>query len=260
MLQLIEGRNIDSVDPIFMKNPLFLHFIFWFLSEKCGDKYFFLGNRNEACEILDSFIYHKIHRQLDSRKIIEKFPAIDFQRALETKDKINIEHFGQILERFKRIKYLTVENNVPSCWIVDRILPTCHALKVMEEDESHKYYEHYVSPEFVQSDRNSVNIVLFDQAHIALKRLCETAVRFIFLFVTMGRGIDLGDILHHKMWKLHTINKSSKNRLLLGNKEPISGPILTHLSIIEDIALHDTALLALNKAMREGKLWCMSQK
>ena len=69
VLQLIEGKDIDSIlgtgrkDPIIVKNPLFLHFIFWFLSKKCGEDYFSLDNTDEACEILDSYIYNRIHRK-----------------------------------------------------------------------------------------------------------------------------------------------------------------------------------------------------
>ena len=79
VLQLIEGRSIRDIvidiagpeskrnrEPpllafesgklIFMTNPLFLHFCFWFLSDKCGEDYFSLENRQVACEMLHSYI------------------------------------------------------------------------------------------------------------------------------------------------------------------------------------------------------------
>ena len=79
VLQLIEGKDIDSVlgdshkDPIFMKNPLFLHFIFWLLSDKCDAQYFSLGSRGKACETLHSYIDSRIYERLGSRDFTEVF-------------------------------------------------------------------------------------------------------------------------------------------------------------------------------------------
>ena len=142
VLQLIEGKDIHDIlgsshkDSIFMKNPLFLHFVFWFLSEKCKVEYFSLdfGDRDRACEILHSYIYNIIYKQLNS----SKFPAINFQEALETKDDINIENFERILQRFDKIKHLVVRpsdsvNTVD--WIFNHILPTCQTLMVVGDSE-----------------------------------------------------------------------------------------------------------------------------
>ena len=266
VLQLIQEKDIDSIvdtenkDPIFMKNPLFLHFIFWFLSEKCGTDYLTLGNKQVACEILDSYIYHKIHRHLGSRNITEKFPAIDFQRALQTKDNINIKHFGQILEQFHQMKYLTVVDNDVDVWILNHILPSCNTLKVLTKGESHESL-HCLVPECLQADGN-MKIILSEKVYRdqVLKCLCETTARLkkepvIYLFITEERRVELCDILPHDIWKLHIINMSSENSLVLANEEYIiSCPILTQLSIKGNFMLHQTALLALNRALREGKL------
>ena len=282
VLQLIEGKGIDSIlgdgndDPIFMNNPLFLHFVFWFLSDKCGENYFSLDNRDTACEILHSYIYHKIHRLLGSTEITVTFPAIDFQKALETKDKVNIEHFERILERFHRIKYLTVPdddvNYIVNDWILNHTLFTCNALTVVAEGELHESL-HWVLPEFVQSDGDILNILLSEEAYntSVLECLCERAAQLkkepsVYLYVTKDRRIELCDVLHQKMRKLHIINTYSNTRLVhvintslenssvLANEKPISCPILTHLSIIEHVVLHGTAFVALNKALRDGKL------
>ena len=78
VLQLVEGKDTDSIlddsrtDQIFMSNPLFMHFIFWFLSKRCSRDYFYLDNTDEICAILHSFIYSRIHRMFGSRQLLKK--------------------------------------------------------------------------------------------------------------------------------------------------------------------------------------------
>ena len=266
VLQLLEGKDIGSIlgpsydDSIFMNNVLFLHFIFWFLSDQCGGDYFTLGNRDAACEILHSYIYSKVYRELGRRSITEKFPPLDFQKALETKDKINTEHFERILERFDKIKYITIgsSRSVVEDWILNRIVPTCRALNVVAEDESHEY-EQYVLPEYALFDENVVNILLSEEANQTgmLKYLCGMASlcqkeTVVFLFNTKERYIILCDILYPNMRKLHVM--SSKSLSISASEERFSCPILTHLSITGSVLPDKSAFHALNKALREGKL------
>ena len=76
VLQLIEGKEMNTLlhnshkKPILMMNPLFLHFCFWFLSDKCNEQYFILGNKEDACKMLHSYIYERINcRQVNIREI-----------------------------------------------------------------------------------------------------------------------------------------------------------------------------------------------
>ena len=261
VLQLIEGKDIDGLlgtsrkDPIFMKNPLFLHFMFWFLSEKRKTDYFPLGNTDKACEILDSYIYNKIFRLLGSTQLTQEFPAIDFQRAFDSKDNINIEHFKRMLERFKNIKYLVHGGDAFHDWILNHILPTCHTLKVMIEDELLSD----VNPELLKSGGNTTNVLLSDKAYTAgvLEYLCEVAVQFnrqlvVYFFVTLY-DIDLSNVLHRDIKELHIVGTGQVATAILA-WNLISTPFLTHLSVIGHVRLDPSVMSVIRKEVREGKL------
>ena len=273
VLQLIEEKDVDTLlgasrkDPIFMKNPLFLHFIFWLLSEKCKTDYFCLGDINKACEILDSYIYSKIHRLLGSSLLTRQFPAIDFQRALDSKESINFEHFGRMLTRFKNIKYFANESDASKDWILNRIFTTCHILNVMVEDE----LLHFVDPRLLKSGRNCTNVLLSNEAYKkgVLQQLCERVLQFniklvVYLFVRNLQSMDLSYVLHQGMEKLHIIGTALPGTevtftgLLISEVTftglLISCPFLTHLSIIGNLRTSQHVMLAISKAVRKGKL------
>ena len=268
VLQLIEGKDIESIlgashtDPIFLKNPLFLHFIFWFLSESCGDEYFSLGNTRKACEILHFYIYDRIHRLLGTRRFTETFPALDFKKSLDTKDKINIEHFERMLKRFHQIKYLTAVNHdvddAVDDWIFNHILPTCNALTVLTENES----LHCVLPKLIKVNGSNVNILLSEKAYREgiLTCLLQTAAQYnrkpaVYLFLTEGQRVHLSKILHQEMHQLHMVGISSvRMSQVIAAGKLVSATFLTHLSMIGRMAIHKTMLLAINKAVRKGNL------
>ena len=65
----IKGKYIDdglwsSTEPTFMTNPLFLHFCFWFLSDRCWRKYFPVCDMKTTCNALYAyFLEFKNSRQ-----------------------------------------------------------------------------------------------------------------------------------------------------------------------------------------------------
>ena len=224
-----------------------------------------MGNREKACEILHSYIYDKIHRQLGSNDLTEKFPAIDFKRALETKDKINIEHFERILRRFNKIKYLVgiSEDNLSDdsiVWILNYILPTCQTLKVVGESEESM---HYAFPNFLEANGNNVSILLSQKAYRTgiLTCLLEKAVKLgikplVYLFLTEGKTVDLSEILHQEMHQLHIVGLTP-GQIIGAVQKPVSAAFLTHLSIIGRILILNNVMVAINTAVREGKLSCL---
>ena len=62
--KLTDGSSIDSLlgvdcqEPIFMVNPLFLHFCLWLLY--CSEKYVSFQNKESTCETLKSFMQERI--------------------------------------------------------------------------------------------------------------------------------------------------------------------------------------------------------
>ena len=264
VLQLIEGSDIGSIlqkadDSIVMKNPLFLHFSFWFLSEKCEAEYFFLSERGKARETLHSFIYSRIHGVLGT-EFTKMFPAIDFGSALQTNDNVNLEHFEQILKRFNKIKYLVVGADNSVEWILNHILPTCHALKVVTESEFHESL-HCVLPICEAVNGNKVNILLSEKAYRAgiLTCLLKKAVHWdrhpvVYLFLTQGESVDLSQILHQEMHQLHLVGIAPARTKVIASGELASATFLTHLSMIGGIIIRKNVMVVINNAVKEGNL------
>ena len=257
---LIEGREIDSIlihnhdDSIFLKNPLFLHFIFWFLSEKCKTEYFSFCNRDKACETLHSYIYSRIHRQLGSRE----YPAIDFQRALETKDHINLEHFERILQIFNKIKYLVVRPGDAVEWIFNHILPSCLALMVVGESEDSL---NCVLPKLLEANGRNVNILMSQKAYRAgvLTCLLEITLQLdrepvVYLFLTEEENVDISQVLHQEMHQLHVVGICPEKINAIASEEFVPATFLSHLSILGHITISKDVLLTVSKAVRKGKL------
>ena len=264
VLLLIRLKDIDSIlgdsseDPIFMVNPLFLHFTFWFLSRKCNEDYFNMGNVDEACEILDSYIYNRIHRMLGSAELVAEFPAIDFQSALHTNDHINLDHFGRLLERPRKIKYLVVPLDETRGWILNRVLPTCRSLKVLDPDESEESWK-CVLPDFSQIDKNKTGILLSDKAYGrgVLNDLCEAVIQskrqlVIYLYVNERQTIDLALALHQGIEKL-VIGATHAGTKVTCTGDFVPGPFLRELSIIGQGEICNHVMTAISKAVKEGK-------
>ena len=229
----------EAEAPIFMTNPLFLHFCFWFLSDSA--QYFTLDKKEKAHEILHSYIHDRIiDRRLGSQTITKKFPAIDFQRALQTKDHINTKDFERILQRFHKIKYWVVILTLGyvDSLILNHILPTCSALSVECVWEESR---HCILPKFLQSNKNNVNILLSKNLITVklLSCLLQTAAKWdrqpiVYLFLTGGMAtmnIDISEILHREMHQLHVLGIAPVRIEVIAEGELVSANFLTHLSI-----------------------------
>ena len=66
-----------GVELVVFQNPLFLHFCFWLLSDKCQKEY--VPYQGRALETLYRYIFALINgkQQLNLRNIAEVYPAID---------------------------------------------------------------------------------------------------------------------------------------------------------------------------------------
>ena len=216
--------------------------------------------RDKASEILDSYIYSRIHRMLGSAQLALQFPAIDFQRALQMDDNINIEHFGRILQRFSKIKYLTLDKNDSEDWILNHILPTCNTLKIMD---THDLLE-FELPELIQFHEDKISILSSEGAHRrgVLKAVCERAAQLkrqtiIYLFFTEGQAIGLSEVLHEAIQKVHIICAAPTVIKVTVKENFIPCPILTHLSITGHGRLRKKVILGISKAIGEEKLPCL---
>ena len=114
---------------------------------------------------------------------------------------------------------------------------------------------------FSKAKGNDLNIVLSGKAcRVELfKCLVKRGARWkrqsvVYLFPAGGTTIDLSQFLYVKMHKLHIISMSSESSLVTANSEFDSCPSLTHLSIKGRVSVDQSAMLAISKAVSDGKL------
>ena len=76
----------------------------------------------------------------------------------------------------------------------------------------------------------------------------------MYLFPAHGTTVDLSQFLYVKMYKLHITSMSSESSLVTANSEFDLCPSLTHMSINGRVSIDQSAMLAISKAVRDGKL------
>ena len=256
----LQGADVKT--PIFMVNPLVLHFCFWFLNDHCEREYFNFGNKETARKVLCREIFKHIRgRQLDLRQLAELYPAIDIPGSNNTNDQINAEHFGRILEMFDDLRYLTLRHDDHVDWILNHILSNYDTLTLVVVEDDTDQSQHNVFLQLSKAKGNDLNIVLSGKAcRVELfKCLVKRGARwkrqsFVYLLPADGTTIDPSQFLYVKMHKLHIISMSSESSLVTANSEFDSCPSLTHLSIKGCVSVDQSAMLAISKAVRDGKL------
>ena len=115
------GESIESLlgsdckEPIFMINPLFLHFCIWFLFS--DQRYFTFRNKGQVCKHLVNYFW-KINSplHLNLPKLINSYPAIDNENDL-----LSVKFCCDILIDCKDSKALTVAFIEPLEWILSAI-------------------------------------------------------------------------------------------------------------------------------------------
>ena len=247
------------VEPIFMVNPLFLHFCFWFLSDSFESGYFPVDKKKLASLVLYTYIRKKIPcRHLNLRQIVEKYSAIDIPASVHTEDGISVCHFGRIIEMFDTIQCLTLRYDNPVDWILDHIRSTLTLIVIEDESEKSKYN---VFPELLQPKSNHLIIVLSDKAHRVgvLKCLLERAAKWemqpiVHVFLNEEKSIDLSKILHPDMYGLNVIGTCRTPTKVTANNDFVSCPLLTCLSVTGYVELDESVILQIGKAIRKGKL------
>ena len=253
--------NSEPENYLVLKNPLFLHFCFWFLTDRCSQEYFSDVDMKTACSQLYPYIHEKIRsRMLNLRHIVARFPAINLPGSVHSNDDINVEHFGRILAMFDKVQCLTLKYDDPIDWILNLIKSTM-ALIVVEDDS--KESQHNVFPELLQPNGKNLNIVLSGKACTprVIKCVLQKAAQWerklaVHLFLTdcEKKSINLSDILHQATHEFHVIGTFGAQSKVIASSDLVSCPFLTHLSITGHVGLDESVMLGLGKAAREGKL------
>ena len=265
VIMLSTGATVDSLlrqkgaELVLHENPLFLHFCFWLLSDKCQKEYIACPNRETASEALYLYITELIHsNQLNFRDITVAYPAIDMH------DEVCLEHMGKILEMFDDIKHLTISHDLNVKWFLNHLHRSSDTLKVFMVEDKSQTSRNVMLPHLARCKRSddNWNIALATRVHNSelfhslvkseffSKRLPAVSCTF-----TDGDIIELSNFFHRNLKEL-VISCTKHNAIDLNNCTEFYR-FFTHLTIVGNevnIKIKSNVLLALNCAVREGRL------
>ena len=263
ILMLSTGASIDSLlrqnrkQLVLLKNPLFLHFCFWLLSDKCQEdhKNIVCPNREKACEALYLYIFSVMDgKQLNFRNIAEVYLAIDIH------DQVCMEHLGKMLKLCCGMKYLTLHRDLPPRWIANHLQPLPDTLKVFMVEDENQGLHNVTLPHLTRckDSERSLNIVLDTKAHnpeLFNSGFFSERSPAVSCTFSDADTIDLSNYFHRDLRKL-LINCTKRSTVDLTN-DLQSYDFLAHLSLVGNqvnVKIKLNVLLALNHAVREGRL------
>ena len=120
---LDQSRSLESLlgsdckKPIFMTNPLFLHFCVWFLYS--DQQYFNFRNKVKICEILEAEGSNRItSTELQLESIYVNYFAIDIPRAHQRGDVVCSAYFAGILSKCQGVKTLALKSGDLVDWVL----------------------------------------------------------------------------------------------------------------------------------------------
>ena len=247
--------DLNSREPILLMNPLFLHFCFWFMDGRCNREYFPGTDMKTACRHLHTYIHERIQsRVLHFRQIVSRFPAINVPGSVHSNDRINMNHFGQILKMLDSVQSVALRYDDPIVGILNHIKSTLTLIVVEDDSEESR---HNLFPELLQSKGKNLNIVLSGKACTSrvIKCLLKRAARWerhpiVHLF-PIRQAVDISEILHKEMRELYVIGTQTK---VIASSDRVPCPFLTHISITGYVALYGNVMLDICKVAREGEI------
>ena len=206
-----------SVQLVLFQNPLFLHFCFWLLSDKCRKEY--VACEGRALETLHHYLFELIHgKQLNFRNIAEVYPAIDLH------DAVCLEHLGKILELFDDLKFVTMSHNISIEWTLDRLQGSYNTLKGVVVEDEDLASQNAMLPQLTRckDSDNLLNIVLSIKVHqsdltnkIYDSKIFSKRQPALFYNFTDEASIDLSALLHKDLKKLFiSCNKNNTVEIL----------------------------------------------
>ena len=134
--KLNDGQTIESLlgvgcsEPIFMVNPLFLHYCLWLVY--CSEQYLSFSNKDRVCESLEFYVLSRVRSsQLHMSDISRLYPAIDFKSAVQENDELSLKFFGSLLEGVNKVKNLTLGLDQPIDWLLTSCICQSDSIEVV---------------------------------------------------------------------------------------------------------------------------------
>ena len=232
----------DCNKPIFMVNPLFLHFCLWFLCK--SQKYFTFEKKDQVLESLVDFCRNQIAAvELEIATIQKSFLAFDISATLRKNDTLALRFFEEILCKCAESRAVVIE----SFEALDWIFYVMKSLTVIS------------TPQFNINCINKTEFVITFKDNETnpppeLLNICQNIVKsgnvHFQIILRDNEELDMRSFLHNSICTLHIDSYGTSN---LTSSKLISCPKLTHLSFTH-LNLDTSTLCALCRAVSEGRL------
>ena len=245
VLMLSKAESIESLlgvhcsKPIFMANPLFLHFCLWLASSFPNLQ---ATGSPTVSEKLRAYLLNRIDfEQLNLANVSALYPALDFQQVLEMKDKIVVAFLKDLLANCKRTRYLIMSRYVSIDWTLKALrhvlsnVTSIHVWSTLYDDIC-TISEPETSNDFVEiivhGSKMAYDVVL-NAAALYAKKISLTLV----LDQEEDPEVNLSRFLHKDLKSLRIICKQ-RSRFVIVRKAIPSYPSLTHLSLLGSDVCH----------------------
>ena len=244
IMMLNAGKSIESLldsdckEPIFMMNPLFLHFCLWFLYS--DQEYFSLENRDQLRDSLVSYCFKRIIFLEDVTKIINTYPGLDIQGAFKKQDDLSLKFFKRLFqELYKGTDIIFPKSLEELKWILLTMGST---------------HQHIIVPGLNMSRINQTEVFIHtEDTHLSELLDARINVGRIHCQLTLSqvKSVNLSKFLCKSMKTLNIY--SNHTSAILSDRPLPSSPHLAHL-LMRNLTIHENALGALCAAVSEGHL------
>ena len=247
---------LDDESPVFMVNPLFLHFCLWFLLSNLKD--FYLEGKDDVCEKLKKYITRRLGRaQVDFVSMGELFLALDMKH---TKDKLSVQFYQSIIAALDTPKHLLINtaNDIHSILsAMGASLRTVKSIVLRHKDDTNGALGCSKLVPWQNSSEMNVIVeggVLQEVLHKVLWHCCKLDIHpvvFIFPESHSCKKLDISTVLREDISKLYLMSEQGSLLLVSQNSDDLFCPYLTDVRLV-NTEVHESILSSLNEVVDKG--------
>ena len=220
IFMLNEGTSVERLlgvhcsKPIFLENPLFLHFCVWLARSPC---YFPVtdGETLRAYNSLRADVLGRIDfEQLRLADISILCPALDFPYVPDMKDKVIVTFLGDLLANCKQTRYLVMSRYESMAWTFSALQVKLSDIRSVQVWSEVNHSSCTMPAQEILSDQDCVEITLngsnnLKKAFDCVLRLFPACAKKVCLKIVLDSDIevDLSQFLHKELKRLCIINE-----------------------------------------------------
>ena len=273
--ELNDGISIEHLlgpacdEPIFMTNPLFLHFCLWFLFN--SEKYFTFTNKDDICRTLQRFISANLKRsRLSLPNLAKKYQAMNIIDVFEKGDQSVWDFFIGVFSQCREVRTFVMGEEGPLEGILTLTRPMLGSVMYVHVDNEvrisllnkfkltlsvNKFGTLENKPKNLY--RNEINFTSFNSIDmftcvmlkIALESTFDVSTGFCRIY-SFSRFLRLSSQECNLKLRIDSIDVESKGLIRLC-------PDLTHL-ILRNLKLYRKTMVGLCSAVKRGNLPCLT--